>query len=103
MKLPVLDPAEQLVKEAWVGDAVLSLYARCKILNETGRADGVLFVRLTSNQFLACFGEPTKVEASIGRIYAEEGLQRAFQWIEETLIPLFERQEEKRARKSSKR
>lgn len=92
-------PVEQLVNEAWIGDAVLSLYARSKVLRETNRADGELFARLTSNQFLGCFGEPTKVEAAIGRAYDEGGLEKAFHWIEEKLLPLFERQEENRLRK----
>ena len=103
-RMPLLTtPPEQLIKEAWIGDAVLSLYARTKILQETGKADGDLFIRLTSNQFLGCFGEPTKVEAHIGKVYFEEGLQPAFLWIEEHLLPLFQRQEEKRVRKSLKR
>ncbi len=96
-------PVEQLVNEAWIGDAVLSLYARSKVLRAKGRADGELFARLTSNQFLGCFGEPTKVEAAIGRVYERDGLQQAFLWIEEKLLPLFERQEENRMRKNLKR
>ena len=94
---------EQIVNEAWIGDAVLSLYARKKVLRETGRSDGEFFARLTSNQFLGCFGEPTKVEAEIGRVYEKAGLQQAFLWIEENLLPLFQRQEENRIRKNLKR
>ncbi len=94
---------EQVVNEAWIGDAVLSLYARTRVLSETGRVDGALFARLTSNQFLGCFGEPTKVEAAIGKVYAEQGLQLAFSWIEQQLMPLFERQEQKRLRKNGQR
>ena len=58
------------VEDAWIGDAVLALYARLKILREDGRVDGEKCKRLTSNQFLGTLGEPTKVEANIGRIYA---------------------------------
>ena len=90
------------MNEAWIGDAVLSLYARSKVLRETGRCDGQIFARLTSNHFLSCFGEPTKVEATIGKVYERDGLQTAFLWIEETLLPLFRRQEENRVRKNLK-
>jgi dsRNA-specific ribonuclease len=88
-----------IAQAAWIGDAVLSLYARMRILREDGRLDGEKCVRMTSNQFLSAFGEPTKVEAEIGRIYEQAGLQAAFTFIEERLMPVFERQEEKRQRK----
>ena len=91
--------AAQVSQEAWIGDAVLSLYARIRILREDGRLDGEKCVRMTSNQFLSALGEPTRVEAEIGRIYQKAGLQAAFSFIEEHLIPMFERQEEKRRRK----
>jgi hypothetical protein len=90
---------QQLIQEAWIGDAVLSLYARLKILKEDGIIDGEKCVRLTSNQFLGGKGEPTRVEAEIGRRFALEGLSGAFAWIEEHLTPLFERQEQNRLRK----
>lgn len=80
-------------QDAWLGDAVLLLYARERILREDGRLDGDKCIRMTSNRFLACFGEPTAVEARLGRLYRAEGLQAAFQWIEQTLIPLFEKHE----------
>jgi dsRNA-specific ribonuclease len=88
------------VKEAWIGDAVLALYARLKILREDGRVDGEKCKRLTSNQFLATFGEPTKVEAEVGRVYEREGLEAAFRWIEQHLLPLFERQEQNRLKRN---
>ena len=91
------------VNDAWIGDAVLSLYARAKILRETGMVDGAKCAQLTSNHFLASFGEPTRVEAEIGRIYQQEGLEAAFHWIEERLLPLYRRQEEKRSRKLPRR
>ncbi len=87
------------VEDAWIGDAVLALYARLKILREYGQVDGEKCKRLTSNQFLAAFGEPTRVEAQIGRAYAKDGLAAAFGWIEQNLLPLFERQEENRKKR----
>jgi dsRNA-specific ribonuclease len=90
---------DQLAKEAWIGDAVLCLYAREKILRESGQLDGAKCVRMTSNQFLSAVGEPTKVEAAIGRVYEQQGLAAAFAWIEEKLMPVFGRQEENREKK----
>jgi dsRNA-specific ribonuclease len=89
----------QILKEAWIGDAVLSLYVREKILQEDGRLDGEKAARMTSNQFLAGFGEPSEVEAELGRVYEQGGLESAFRWIEERLLPLFERQEQNRRRR----
>jgi dsRNA-specific ribonuclease len=89
---------ERILREAWVGDAVLNLYARRRILRETGVVDAARFERMTSNHFLATKGEPSEVEAEIGRLYESEGLDSAFSWIEQQLMPLFERQEEKRMR-----
>ncbi|MCX6591776.1 MAG: hypothetical protein NTZ56_09650 [Acidobacteria bacterium] len=87
---------KQLLEEAWVGDAVLALYARERILREDGRMDGEKFTRLTCNQFLSAMGEPTAVEAELGRLYQREGLAAAFQWIESKLIPLFQKHELRR-------
>ncbi|MGJ8671702.1 ribonuclease III domain-containing protein [Rubritalea sp.] len=75
--------------EAWTGDAVLALYVREWILRKFGKMDGEMFVRFTSNDFLSCAGNPTSVEAQIGRIYATEGLQAGFDWIEKELYPKF--------------
>ncbi len=83
-------------QEAWIGDAVLSLYVRAKILSEDGMVDGAKCVRMTSNQFLGTIGEPTKVEAEVGRIYSRQGLAAAFLWIEQRIVPMFERQEQNR-------
>ena len=85
----------KILEEAWVGDAVLCLYARRRILRENGAVDGERFKRMTSNRFLAAFGEASEVEAEIGRYYEENGLEAAFRWIEQKLMPLFDRQEEK--------
>ena len=95
-------PNQALRDEAWIGDAVLTLYARLKILREDGTLDGAKAVRMSSNQFLAAFGEPTAVEAAIGRVFDHDGLDAAFAHIERSLIPLFTRQEEKRQRKAGK-
>ena len=77
---------------AWVGDAVLALFARQYVLRERSAMDGEWFTRLTSNDFLSAFGNPTRVEASIGRLYLSEGLDAAFAWMDAELIPLFRRQ-----------
>ncbi len=92
-------PAKKTLEEAWIGDAVLTLYVREKILREDGRVDGEKSARMTSNQFLAALGEPSGVEAEIGRAYAEGGLAAAFGWIEGRLLPLFARQEENRRKR----
>ncbi len=93
---------EQILKDAWIGDAVLCLYARRKILREDGATDGPKEERMTSNQFLSGWAEPSETEAEIGRIYNREGLEAAFQWIEERLLPMFERQEAKRLKPYAK-
>ena len=89
---------EQVLKEAWIGDAVLTLYARRRILREDAVIDGPKAERMTSNQFLTAFAEPSEAEARIGRVYEVEGLEAAFAWIEVHLMPVFERQEAKRSR-----
>ncbi len=76
-------------EEAWVGDALLALYVREWILNKYGSMDGEMFVRFTSNDFLKSKGNPTSVEAEIGRVYKEKGLQAGFDWIKDELYPLF--------------
>jgi len=80
-------------EEAWIGDAVLALYMRKLILKEQGKMDGEMFVRCTSNDFLRNIGNATSVEALIGRIYEEQGLQAAFEWMEFQLLPVFRQQE----------
>lgn len=76
-------------EEAWIGDAVLALYVREWLLAHEGSLDGQAFIRFTSNDFLRLQGNPTSVEAQIGRIYQENGLQTGFDWIEENLLPRF--------------
>ncbi len=88
--------SEQTIRDrAWVGDAVLSLYARGWILSnlgEPGVQRGEVLTWFTSNQFLSVFGEPTKVEAKIGSVYEEQGLQAAFDFIEDRILPMFLKQ-----------
>lgn len=80
-------------EEAWVGDAILALFVREWILREQGQMDGEMFVRFTSNDFLRCAGNPTSVEAEIGRTYQQLGLQAGFDWIETNLYPHFIKKE----------
>jgi 23S rRNA maturation mini-RNase III len=87
-------------EEAWIGDAVLALYVRLKIVGEDGRLDGAKAIRMTSNEFLAGVGEPTAIEAEIGRAYSAGGLDEAFRHIEQRLMPAFSKQEEKRLRRA---
>lgn len=77
---------------AWIGDAVLALFARQFVLRERKAMDGEWFTRLTSNDFLSAFGNPTRVEAAIAKIYQDDGLQAAFDWMDANLIPLFRKQ-----------
>lgn len=77
---------------AWIGDAVLALFAREFVLRERGCMDGVWFTHLTSNDFLSAFGNPTSVEARIGEIYRTEGLAAAHAYIEAEFLPLFRKQ-----------
>src|ERR1019366_6448125 len=92
---------QKILEEAWIGDAVLSLYARSRILDEGGAVNSETLERMTSNRFLAAFGEPSSVEAEIGRAYERGGLSGGFAWIEEHLMPVYRRQEEKRLRGES--
>ena len=97
MKSAKKDEAYRREQElAWIGDTILDLFARTWILKEKGAVCGETQRRMTSNQFLACLGNPTSVEAKIGRLYREEGMQAAFAWIEAELLPLFKKQEKKR-------
>lgn len=77
---------------AWIGDAVLALYAREFVLKERSCMDGVWFTHLTSNEFLSTFGNPTSVEAIIGKIYHAEGLATAHAYIEKNFLPVFRKQ-----------
>ena len=90
---------EEKRTQAWIGDAVLALYAREWILRQPGiprEARSDTFKQLTANQFLATIGEPTAVEAEIGRHYHDKGLEAAFAHIEAVLIPPFKKQQANR-------
>jgi hypothetical protein len=97
---PVIPPADPQVEQelAWVGDAVLSLFARERVLREKRLIDTAAFCHLTSNQFLSAVGRPTKVEAEIGVVYREQGLAAAFAYIEARLMPVHAKQEANRRR-----
>lgn len=79
-------------EKAWIGDAVLALFARSYVLEQRKCMDGEWFTHLTSNGFLSAFGNPTSVEAKIGKIYQEQGLKAAFDWMEAELLPIFTKQ-----------
>ena len=85
---------KQLQEEAWIGDAVLEIYVRTWILKTYGRQEPGVKSRFSSNAFLNCLGHPMVVEAQIGVIYTQQGLDAAFAWIKEKIEPVFVRQEE---------
>jgi hypothetical protein len=93
---------ELILREAWLGDAVLCRYARQRILREDRQIGAANCTRMTSNQFLSSVGEASEVEAELGRVYAAEGLDAAFGWIEHELMPVFARQESKREKNSGR-
>ena len=95
--------SKRILAEAWIGDAVLALYARRRILAHHGTIDGGKAERMSSNQFLSSYAEPSHTEAEIGRVYQAQGLDVAFAWIERHLMPVFERQEEKHLKSSGQR
>lgn len=92
---------QKVLEDAWIGDAVLSLYARLKILRGGGAVDSAKLERMTSNRFLAAIGEPSEVEAELGRVFESQGMDAAFAWIDGRLMSVFEKQEENRARRKS--
>ena len=92
---------EELRRVAWIGDAVLELYARSKTLEETHQRDLARKIRFVRNSFLNQLGQPTRVEAEIGRRFLESGLEAAFAWITENLGPLFVKQEAKLVKSNS--
>jgi hypothetical protein len=90
----IVDEIERLREEAWLGDAVLSLFVRDWLLATRSREfssaeRAALFELFTSNQFLSRFGEPTRVEAEIGRVYRSGGVLEAFAFIETKLLKRF--------------
>ena len=89
-------------EEAWIGDAVLALFARKWILANDEKMNGEKFVRFTSNDFLRRLGNPTSEEAAIGRVYTKEGLDAAMSYIEERHLPVFIQLEKSRIRQRLK-
>lgn len=87
------DSMRQEQAEAWVGDAVLGLYVRELILREDSCLDGAKFSRFTSNSLLSDIGNPTTVEAEIGRVYKTGGIQAGFDHIETKILPIMLRRE----------
>jgi dsRNA-specific ribonuclease len=83
---------------AWVGDAVLALWARERVLREQGAIDTAAFLHLTANSSLQGIARPTRVEAEIGGVYRHAGLAAAFAHIETHLLPVFLKQAANRAR-----
>lgn len=99
------DQAQQeLNDQAWIGDAVLALFARRWILQQEaagkklGEHKVEAFRHLTSNQFLSTIGRPTEVEAAIGIIYQDQGEAAAFDFIEGNILPQFLKQRRNRQR-----
>lgn len=91
---------EELGKKtkAWVGDAVLALWAREWILRQADvpiAERAAVFKAMTSNQFLSVLGQPTQVEADIGIVYERDGLAAAFAYMDERLLPVFQKQRRK--------
>ena len=100
-QLTTVDEIEQLREEAWIGDAVLALFVREWLLTVSSRETSVaqrtaIFELFVSNQFLSSFGEPTRIEAEIGRLYQTHGLSAAFASIEKNLLPRFLKRARKR-------
>ena len=93
------DPVRRERELAWIGDAVLALFARQWILRHYGRMDSDLFAGMTSNQFLSCIGNPTAVEAKIGSLFRTSGLEGAFEYLEKEVVPLFLKQQRNRDRR----
>lgn len=83
----------EVLEKAWIGDAVLALYARQKILSEGGGIDNERAIRMTANRVLQVKGEASEVEARIGIVYEREGLEAAFAWIEAEFGELYQKQE----------
>jgi hypothetical protein len=97
---PVVPPTDPTAERelAWVGDAVLGLFAREDVLRRIGKIDTQAFLGLTSNAFLTGIGRPTRVEAEIGLVYQRDGLAAAFAYIEARVVPLWRSQEGRRTR-----
>lgn len=95
------DEQENVLRSAaWIGDAVLSLYLRQLLIVNKVEPAGMraeLFKHFSSNHFLNSFGRPTAMEAEIGVIYEDEGLESAFRFIEGKYLPIIRKQLRNRA------
>ena len=83
---------------------MLGLYAREWIVAQSDIASGdraEVFKDMTSNHFLSALGQPTAMEAEIGVVYEERGLQAAFDYIEEKFLPVFIKQRRNRRKQGS--
>lgn len=82
--------SQELRDRAWVGDAVLALYARGLLIDCGLHADAKgteLFKNWTSNDFLRRFGDATTVEACIGDAYNAGGIEAAFLHMDQKILP----------------
>ncbi len=98
-----MDELEKRTK-AWVGDAVLALFAREWILRQSDIMPdqrSQAFKDMTCNQFLSAIGQPTQVEANIGEVYEKRGLEAAFEYVEDEIVPVFKKQRRNRRRVGS--
>ena len=92
---------QTLQERAWIGDAVLCLYAREWLLHREIHSRSLrtdLFTHFTSNHFLAALGDPTHVEAEIGVVYQHQGLAAAYDHITQAILPLYLKQIRNRLR-----
>ncbi len=87
---------KSILEDAWLGDAVLALFARQRILSLGQGIDNEKAIRMTSNKFLTILGDASEIEARIGALYKEKGLDAAFSYIETGIEPLFLKTELKR-------
>lgn len=81
--------------DAWIGDAVLSIYLRSLLLQnnvEPASLRSEIFKYFSSNAFLNSFGRPTAMEAEIGIVYRESGLDAAFAFIEKKYFAVIKKQ-----------
>jgi len=97
---------EEKRTKAWIGDAVLALCARQWILEQndiSGKERAEVFIQMTSNKFLSALGEPTAMEAEIGFVYEDQGLDAAMEFIKTKFLPVFLKQRNKQRRPGSYR
>ena len=90
-----MKPDPETRELAWIGDSILSLFVREWLLKDSTIQEAernTAYTLFTSNQFLSGLGEPSRVEAEIGRIYRNKGLSGAFLHIETVLLPHFQKQ-----------